>query len=136
MARVRGVMAAATWARSMARVARSQSTNTGRAPTLTIMFIVEKKLCAEVMTSSPGLMPHTSSAISIAPVADVSMRVGRPPKLATRLVSNSVTRGPLAIQPLRMVSAMAAMLASSQITGWEKLIVRTRDPPRLWKRQF
>ena len=99
------------------------------------MFMVEKKLCVEVMTSSPGPMPQASSASSIAPVAEVRVRVGRPPKLADKAASNCSTRGPLASQPLRMVSATAAM-ASSPIRGWEKLIVRTRDPPQLWKRQF
>ncbi len=80
MALVRGVMAASTCARSMARVCNSQSTTTGVAPALTIMFIAEKKVWAELITSSPAPMPHTCSAISIAPVADVTTRVGRAPK--------------------------------------------------------
>ena len=47
MARVRGVIAASTAARSMLRVTRSQSTNTGLAPTLAIMLSTVKKLCAD-----------------------------------------------------------------------------------------
>src|SRR5471032_286359 len=127
MALVRGVMAAATCSRSIARVIKSQSTKTGCAPTLTIIFMVEKKLCVEVMTSSPGPTPQASSASSMAPVAEVRLRVGRPPKVCDSACSNSCTRGPLAIQPLRMVSAMAD-IASSEMLGWEKLRAGTDSP--------
>ena len=77
---VRGVIAASTWSRSMLRVTRSQSTNTGVAPTFTIMLRTVKKLCADVITSSPGPMPATCSATSTAAVADVSAFTGRPPQ--------------------------------------------------------
>ena len=77
---VRGVIAASTCARSMLRVTRSQSTNTGVAPTLTIMLSTVKKLCAHVMTSSPGPTPATCSATSTAAVADVKAFTGRPPQ--------------------------------------------------------
>jgi hypothetical protein len=50
IARVRGPMRAATAARSMLRVIGSQSTKTGVAPCLTIMFGTAKKLCAQVIT--------------------------------------------------------------------------------------
>ena len=59
IARVRGPMRAATAARSRLRVPGSTSTNTGVAPTLTIMFGAAKNVIAGVMTSSPGPMPHT-----------------------------------------------------------------------------
>jgi hypothetical protein len=84
------------------------------------MFIVEKKLCVDVMTSSPGLTPQASKASSIAPVAKVRVRVGRPPNDCDSARSNSSTRGPLAIQPERMVAARAATV-SSEISGCEKL---------------
>jgi hypothetical protein len=54
IARVRGVIAASTCARSTLRLTRSQSTNTGLAPTFAIMLSVVKKLCAGAITSSPG----------------------------------------------------------------------------------
>ena len=78
MALVRGVMAASTWSRSMLRVVRPQSTNTGLAPTLTIMFGAAKKLMAEVITSSPGPTPAICRASSMAAVAEVTTRAGRP----------------------------------------------------------
>jgi hypothetical protein len=71
MARVRGVMASSTCARSRLRESRPTSTNTGRAPTRTITFAVATKLSAGVMTSAPGPIPQASSAISSPAVAEV-----------------------------------------------------------------
>ena len=80
MARVRGVIAATTWSRSMLRESSPTSTNTGRAPTRTMTLAVATKLSAGVMTSSPLPMPQASSAISRPAVAEVWVRTGRPPK--------------------------------------------------------
>ena len=113
IARVRGVIAASTAARSMLRVTRSQSTNTGFAPTLTIMLRTVKKLCAEVITSSPGPMPQSCSATSTAAVAEVSTRTGRPPQKADSAASNCRTQGPLVSCPERRTSPTPAMVASS-----------------------
>ena len=44
-----------------------------------ITLPVTKKLCAGVMTSSPGPMPAMRNPTSIAAVADVSVRTSRPP---------------------------------------------------------
>ena len=79
IARVRGPIRATTAARSRLRVPGSTSTNTGVAPTLTIMFGAAKNVIAGVMTSSPGPMPHTVSASSSAAVADDTQRTGLPP---------------------------------------------------------
>ena len=51
---------------SMLRVARSTSTNTVVAPVRSITLAVAKKLCAGVITSSPGPMPSISRATCIA----------------------------------------------------------------------
>jgi hypothetical protein len=48
------VIAASAWPRSRLRVVRSQSTNTGLAPTFVIMFAAAKNVCVGVITSSPG----------------------------------------------------------------------------------
>ncbi len=61
----------------MLRVARSTSTNTVVAPVRSITLAVAKKLCAGVITSSPGPTPMSSSATCIAAVAEVSVRTGR-----------------------------------------------------------
>ena len=79
IARVRGVIRASAAARSMLRVARSTSTNTGVAPTRAIVFGAAKNVCAGVSTSSPGPTPTSRSAISSAAVADETTRAGRPP---------------------------------------------------------
>ena len=79
MARVRGVIVARTASACMLRVCRSQSTKTVVAPRLTIMLPTEKKVMADVITSSPRPIAHTSSATSRAAVADVKERTARPP---------------------------------------------------------
>ena len=79
MARVRGVIARAAASAVMLRVPRSQSTKTAFAPRFRIMFPTEKKVIAEVTTSSPAPMPHTWNATSIAAVAEVNVRTGLPP---------------------------------------------------------
>src|SRR5438876_712002 len=76
---------------------------------------VAKKLCAGMMTSSPGSMPSSSRATCIAAVAEVSARTGRPPKRSDSAFSNAATRGPVAIQRLRSVSETAAIMASSMV---------------------
>ena len=80
IARVRGVIAASTWARSRLRESSPTSTNTGRAPTRTMTFAVATKERAGVMTSSPLPIPQASSAISSPAVAEVWVRTGRPPR--------------------------------------------------------
>ncbi len=113
IARVLGVIAASTAARSRLRVTRSQSTKTGVAPTLTIMLRTVKKLWALVITSSPAPMPASCSATSTAAVADVSTRTGRPPQNSESDSSNRRTHGPLARCPDRRTSPTPAMVASS-----------------------
>src|SRR5487761_2286710 len=116
IARVRAPMRASTWPRSMLRVTRSQSTNTGVAPTLTIMLSTVKKLWAQVITSSPGPMPASCSAISTAAVAEVTARTGRPAQKSDSAASKRSTQGPLVMCPERSTSPTAAMVASS-MTG-------------------
>jgi hypothetical protein len=106
-------MAASAAARSMLRVVSSQSTNIGFAPTLTIMLSTVKKLCAEVMTSSPGPMPQSCSATSTAAVAEVSARTGRPSQKRDSSASNFCTHGPLAMCPERSTSVTPATVSSS-----------------------
>ena len=55
IARVRGVIAASISAASMLQVSGSMSTNTGVAPSSTIISAVAAKVNGVVMTSSPGL---------------------------------------------------------------------------------
>ncbi len=112
---VRGVMAASAWARSMLRVARSTSTNTGLAPTRRMTLGVAVKLMAGVMTSSPGPMPHTCKATSSPPVAEVRERTGRPPRYSERPFSKACTLGPLASQPERRTSTTPWMVSSSRV---------------------
>ena len=52
-----------------------------------------------VMTSSPGPMPATRSAISIVAVPLAKARTGRPPNSSDSAASNSRTFGPEVIQP-------------------------------------
>ena len=115
MARVRGPMRAATAARSRLRVPGSTSTNTGVAPTLTIMFGAAKNVIAGVITSSPGPMPHTRSASSSAAVADDTQRTWRPPTYSDSAASKALSFGPLVIQPERSTSATLAIVASSRV---------------------
>ena len=115
MAFVRGPMRAATWARSRLRVPGSTSTNTGTAPTFTIMLGAAKNVIAGVITSSPGPMPATCSASSRAAVADATTRTGRPPASVESAASNALTLGPLVIQPERSTAATSAMVASSSV---------------------
>ena len=77
---MRGVTDASAAAKSTLRVASSTSTKTVVAPARSITFAVAKKLCAGVITPSPGPTPSISSATCIAAVADVSVRTGRPPR--------------------------------------------------------
>ena len=77
------------------------------------MLSTVKKLCADVITSSPGPMPASCSATSTAAVAEVMAFTGRPPQNADSARSNACTRGPLVIQPERSTSATPAMVASS-----------------------
>src|SRR5574340_345557 len=97
----------------MLRVTGTQSTKTGVAPTLAIMLSTVKKLCAQVITSSPGPMPASCSATSIAAVAEVSTRTGRPSQCAESATSKRSTHGPLVMCPERRTSAAAATVASS-----------------------
>src|SRR5512135_125782 len=113
IARVRAPMRASTWPRSMLRVTGSQSTNTGVAPTFTIMLRTVKKLCAQVITSLPGPMPASCSAISTAAVAEVTTRTGRPPQNSDSAASKRSTQGPLVMWPERSTSPTAAIVASS-----------------------
>ncbi len=115
IALVRGPIRAAVAARSRLRVPGSTSTNTGVAPTLTIMLGAAKNVMDGVITSSPGPMPATCSAISSAAVADDTTRTGRPPTVAASAASNAFTLGPLVIQPERSTSATSATVASSSV---------------------
>ncbi len=62
IALVRGVMYVSICAGSMLKVLRPQSTSTGVAPACTMEWMVEQKVMAGAMTSSPGPMPSASSA--------------------------------------------------------------------------
>ena len=61
MARVRGVIAAASRVASRLRVSASQSTSTGRAPRCSMTAAVAANVIGDVMTSSPGWTPTASS---------------------------------------------------------------------------
>ncbi len=97
---VRGPMRASAAARSMLRVVGSTSTNTGVAPTLTIMLGAAKNVIDAVMTSSPGPIPAMRSAISSAAVAD-DIDAHRSPAAPgpTARPRTPATLGPLVIQP-------------------------------------
>jgi len=74
------VNAAAIRAGSMLRVTGSISTKTGLAPARTITLAVQTQESAAVMTSSLGPMPASARATSMAPVAELMARTGRPPQ--------------------------------------------------------
>ena len=63
MARVRGVMAASRSSGSMQYDTGSMSINTGVAPTAVIASAVAIKVCATVITSSPGCSPSAANTI-------------------------------------------------------------------------
>src|SRR5262249_19338946 len=89
------------------------STNTGRASARSTTLPVATQDSGVVMTSSPAPIPASASAISMPPVAELTVRTGRPPKSADSCDSNSRTLGPLVIHPERNTSATAAMVGSS-----------------------
>ncbi len=112
---VRGPIAASIFARSILRVAGSMSTNTGRAPARSITFAVATHDSGVVTTSSPGPMFASASAISSAPVPEVSARTGRPPKYSESRASNAFACGPVVIQPERSTSATPSIVSSSML---------------------
>src|ERR1043166_3237435 len=63
MARVRGVIAAATSPGSMFRVSGSTSTRTGRAPTCSLTLTEAANVVGVVITSSPGPIPRVTRAV-------------------------------------------------------------------------
>ena len=67
IALVRGVIAASICEASMLQVSGSMSTNTGLAPSSTIISAVAAKVNGVVMTSSPGFDAQAPSARSAAP---------------------------------------------------------------------
>ncbi len=79
MARVRGVMRASIAEASMLQVSGSTSTNTGLAPSSTIISAVAAKVKGVVMTSSPGPMSSAISAISSASVPLATVMQWRAP---------------------------------------------------------
>jgi hypothetical protein len=102
------------------------------APLRSITLPVQKKLCAGVITSSPGPTPSISRATCIAAVAEVTVRTGRPPAYSESAFSKAATRGPVAIQRLRSVSATAAIIASSIVgraKGMKSAKSRLRNVP-------
>ena len=99
----------------MLRVARSMSTNTGRAPARTTTFAVATHESGVVMTSSPGPIPAISNASSSAPVPDARARTGRSPKYAESSASNCFAFGPLVIHPERSTSTTPAIVSSSML---------------------
>ena len=73
IALVRGVIAASISSGSMLQVSGSTSTNTGVAPSSTIISAVATNVNGVVMTSSPGPMPSAISAISSASVPEPTL---------------------------------------------------------------
>src|SRR5450432_274696 len=99
----------------MLREPRFTSTKTAVAPARSTTLPVTKKLCAGMMTSSPGPIPISSSATCMAAVAEVSARTGRPEKRAESSFSKAAARGPVTSHRVRSVSATAAIIASSMV---------------------
>jgi len=125
---VRGVTAAAACAKSMLRETRFTSTKTAVAPERSTRLPMPRKVCAGMITSSPGCTSSISSATCIAAVAEVMARTGRAPKRVESSFSKATTRGPLVSQRVRSVSATAAIMASS-IVGRAKGRKSTRSAP-------
>ena len=73
IARVRAVIAASIFEASIRQVSGSMSTNTGRAPSSTIISAVAAKVNGVVTTSSPGPMPSAIRLISSASVPDAQV---------------------------------------------------------------
>ena len=119
IARVRCVTAGSIRAGSRFPVARSTSTNTGRAPRCTMTFAVEHQVYGVVITSSPGPTPSTCSARCSAEVHEFTATAWRTPTYSSMRRSNCFTRGPDPIQPLRSVATTSA-ISSSEISGAPK----------------
>ena len=82
-------------------------------PVRVMTLAVATKLKAGVMTSSPAPIPQARSAISIPAVAEVCVRIGRPPRYRDNAASNSATFGPVASHPDRNTSTTHWMVSSS-----------------------
>jgi hypothetical protein len=92
---VRGVIFASTRAASMLQVSGSTSTNTGLAPSSTMVSAVAAKVKGVVMTSSPGRMPSAIIEISSASVPLATVMQWRvPAKAASCAIPARPPRGP------------------------------------------
>ena len=93
MARVRGPMAASTFAGSMPNVRASTSTKTGTAPWWSTAIAVATKVKAGTMTSSPAWIPAPISARCSAAVPLLVARQYREPTKAANSRSRARTSG-------------------------------------------
>src|SRR6185369_8419779 len=93
MARVRGPMAASTFAGSMPNVRGSTSTKTGTPPWWSTAIAVATKVKAGTMTSSPAWMPAPISARCSAEVPLLVARLYRAPTKAENSRSRARTSG-------------------------------------------
>src|SRR5256884_8535496 len=112
MARVRGVMAAATASGSMLYVASSTSTSTGVAPQYTTALAVAMNASVGQMTSSPG---PTSSARRARCSATAQFETAIPspaPTYSSNAASNSATSTPGVSHPLLSTATAAARSSS------------------------
>ena len=110
MALVRGVIAASMRDASMLQVSASTSTNTGVAPSSTIISAVAAKVKGVVMTSSPRPMPKPIIAISSASVPLATLMQWRVPTKAASRSSISLTSGPMMYWPWSSTRWMRASM--------------------------
>src|SRR5690606_37306568 len=130
MARVRGVTACATSFSSRLQVSRRASTNTGVAPRSTTALAVLTKVKDGMMTSSPGPISASRTAISSACVhEDIKWAAGQPvrdknqsshipayaPRPASRPGSSTALTAPSSVP--RLVGRLNGMLYSVRSEG-------------------
>src|SRR6266705_4776254 len=98
IARVQGVIAAAICVASIVSVSGSTSTSTGRAPTCSITLTVAANVSGVVITSSPGPIRPTASAVCIPAVHELRASALGAETAAANSASNEATFGPVVIQ--------------------------------------
>src|SRR5574341_213422 len=112
IALVRGLSAGAICSAPVISVSRSTSTKTGVAPNNSIRFVVDTHVIEGVITSSPGPMPSADRVRCMPAVPELTATQCVVPICLANNLSNSVTLGPVVIQPERNTSVTAAISAS------------------------
>ena len=133
MALVREVIFVFTLFGSMFMLRGSTSARTGVAPAWMMALTEAQKVNGVVMTSSPGLIPAARMLRCKAAVQELTATACSASLYAAKRRSNSATRGPVPIQPLRRQDTTSS-ISSSVIRGDPKTrnfsrMMFSRDKP-------